>query len=378
MTEPRRPGARRTRGTVCSATLRGGAADQHVSKTFPGTRALDRRLVRRRRGQIHALVGGNGSGKSTLIKIMAGVYNADPGGTITVGRRRAMPADHTTPALGPGRSGCTSCTRTRRSSPTCRWPRTWPSATASRPPRLGNIRWRALRRRTRPCSSASTSPLRPEARWCARCGPPSGPWWPSPAPCRTRRASTPACSCSTSRPPRCPAPRWSGSWARSTASPRPARPSCSSATASTRSSTRATGPPCCATARLAGTLEGDEITEDRLIELIAGRTLEQAFPSMPAVASPTRSPSRPRTSRAARSRASSFQLRRGEVLGVAGLLGSGRSELLKMIFGAYPIRSGGFELEGRPVQASATSARPWTPASPTCPRTAAPRPRSPT
>ena len=45
----------------------------------------------------------------------------------------------------------------------------------------------------------------------------------------------------------------------------------------------------------------------------------------------------------------SFQLHRGEVLGVAGLLGSGRSELLKMAFGAYPIRSGSFALDGKPV-----------------------------
>ena len=45
-----------------------------------------------------------------------------------------------------------------------------------------------------------------------------------------------------------------------------------------------------------------------------------------------------------------FQLRRGEVLGIAGLLGSGRSELLKMIFGAYPIKSGTLELEGRKVK----------------------------
>jgi ribose transport system ATP-binding protein len=45
-----------------------------------------------------------------------------------------------------------------------------------------------------------------------------------------------------------------------------------------------------------------------------------------------------------------FELRRGEVLGIAGLLGSGRSELLKMIFGAYPIRSGTLEFDGRPVK----------------------------
>jgi ribose transport system ATP-binding protein len=46
----------------------------------------------------------------------------------------------------------------------------------------------------------------------------------------------------------------------------------------------------------------------------------------------------------------SFALRRGEVLGVAGLLGSGRTELLRMIFGAYPIRSGKVLLEGSQVR----------------------------
>jgi ribose transport system ATP-binding protein len=46
----------------------------------------------------------------------------------------------------------------------------------------------------------------------------------------------------------------------------------------------------------------------------------------------------------------SLRLRRGEVLGVAGLLGSGRSELLKMIFGACRIKSGEVVLDGRPVR----------------------------
>ena len=69
-----------------------------------------------------------------------------------------------------------------------------------------------------------------------------------------------------------------------------------------------------------------------------------------------------------------LQLRQGEVLGIAGLLGSGRSELLKMIFGAYPIRGGHDRARRAAGATSATSARPWTPASPTCPRTAAPRP----
>jgi ribose transport system ATP-binding protein len=41
-------------------------------------------------------------------------------------------------------------------------------------------------------------------------------------------------------------------------------------------------------------------------------------------------------------------LRKGEVLGIAGLLGSGRSELLRMIFGAYPSDGGEILLEGKP------------------------------
>jgi ribose transport system ATP-binding protein len=59
-----------------------------VSKTFPGTRALDSVDLEVRRGEIHALVGTNGSGKSTLIKILAGVVPADAGGHVTIGRKR--------------------------------------------------------------------------------------------------------------------------------------------------------------------------------------------------------------------------------------------------------------------------------------------------
>ena len=45
----------------------------------------------------------------------------------------------------------------------------------------------------------------------------------------------------------------------------------------------------------------------------------------------------------------SFELRRGEVLGFAGLVGAGRTEVMRAIFGADPIISGEIRLEGQPV-----------------------------
>ena len=50
-----------------------------VSKRFPGVQAVDDVTLRIEAGQVHALVGENGAGKSTLMKILAGIYAADAG-----------------------------------------------------------------------------------------------------------------------------------------------------------------------------------------------------------------------------------------------------------------------------------------------------------
>ncbi|MDR0424576.1 MAG: sugar ABC transporter ATP-binding protein [Clostridiales Family XIII bacterium] len=50
-----------------------------IDKSFPGVHALDSAHLDLRRGEIHALVGENGAGKSTLMKVLTGIYAADSG-----------------------------------------------------------------------------------------------------------------------------------------------------------------------------------------------------------------------------------------------------------------------------------------------------------
>ncbi len=55
-----------------------------ISKTFPGVKALTNVTLTVYPGEVHALMGENGAGKSTLMKILSGAYQADPGGEIRI------------------------------------------------------------------------------------------------------------------------------------------------------------------------------------------------------------------------------------------------------------------------------------------------------
>jgi ribose transport system ATP-binding protein len=69
--------------TVSGQSRRERIVFSSLTKTFDGTTALDAVSFTVRRGEIHALLGANGAGKSTLIKLLAGFYQPD-GGRIDV------------------------------------------------------------------------------------------------------------------------------------------------------------------------------------------------------------------------------------------------------------------------------------------------------
>jgi len=58
-----------------------------IQKAFPGVWAVKNGFLNLRRGEVHALVGENGAGKSTLIKILTGVYQSDRGRVNLFGRK---------------------------------------------------------------------------------------------------------------------------------------------------------------------------------------------------------------------------------------------------------------------------------------------------
>ncbi len=94
-----------------------------------------------------------------------------------------------------------------------------------------------------------------------------------------------------------------------------------------------------------------EETPERLVSAMLGRSLELAFPDKiyPSPDAPTVFRARD-LSRAGAIEQVSFEIRAGEIVGLAGLIGSGRSEVARAIFGADPRDSGEIEVEGKPVK----------------------------
>jgi len=71
-----------------------------ISKTFPGVRALENARFELMPGEVHALVGENGAGKSTLMKILAGIYKRDAGSIRVKGEEVEIPTPRAAQQLG--------------------------------------------------------------------------------------------------------------------------------------------------------------------------------------------------------------------------------------------------------------------------------------
>ena len=148
--------------------------------------------------------------------------------------------------------------------------------------------------------------------------------------------------------------------------------SSTSRTAWPRSSTIATASPCCATASYITTMNVAETTPGEVVGAMVGRVIDSLYPDK--LRDDERSDEiilevRGLTERR-RFRDISFQLRKGEILGLAGLIGAGRSEIVKGICRLEGDVTGDVSPARPPAAASALCATASPRASSICPRTA--------
>ena len=71
-----------------------------ITKVFPGVKALSSMQFDLRRGSIHALIGENGAGKSTLMKVLSGIYTPEAGTIILDGKEEKMHSPQDAEAKG--------------------------------------------------------------------------------------------------------------------------------------------------------------------------------------------------------------------------------------------------------------------------------------
>ncbi|TPE51012.1 sugar ABC transporter ATP-binding protein [Amaricoccus solimangrovi] len=98
-----------------------------------------------------------------------------------------------------------------------------------------------------------------------------------------------------------------------------------------------------------GTVEAADTPISRIISMMVGRELTEEKAAIPDLAAAPAALEVSHLSRGADLRDIGFTLRKGEILGFAGLMGAGRTELARAIFGAEPADTGEIRVHGRPV-----------------------------
>ena len=95
-----------------------------------------------------------------------------------------------------------------------------------------------------------------------------------------------------------------------------------------------------------GTRSIDELTREKMIELMVGRSIDQEYPKEPAEIGDVRLACK-QINRGAKVQDVTLSVRRGEILGLTGLVGSGRTETARILFGADKPESGKITLDGK-------------------------------
>ncbi|MCB1497360.1 MAG: sugar ABC transporter ATP-binding protein [Bauldia sp.] len=102
------------------------------------------------------------------------------------------------------------------------------------------------------------------------------------------------------------------------------------------------------------TLPAEKADEETVVRMMVGRTLDEQFPKQVAeIGTPALAVENLASGNSLKD--ISFTLRRGEILGIYGLMGAGQSEVAPALFGLQPIKAGSVAVDGKPVHFSYSS-----------------------
>jgi ribose transport system ATP-binding protein len=313
-----------------------------ISKRFPGVRALADVQLQAWGGEVLALMGENGAGKSTLMKILSGAYQADPGGQILIDGRPV----HITDPIAAKRHGIAIIYQELALAPNLNVAEN--IYLGDEPARAGRIDRRAMYEGCAPVLE--------------RLGAPFGP-------------STNVATLSIAEQQLVEIARALHAKSKILVLDEP------TTALSVRETERlfalirqlradgialiyishrmaevyelADRVAVLRDGSYVGTLERDEISAEKLVRMMVGRDLSSFYKKEHdphGSRGPVILDVREITDGGQRVCPCSFQLHRGEVLGIAGLVGSGRTELARLIYGADPKAGGEVLLEGRPLR----------------------------
>ncbi|MCP4418374.1 MAG: sugar ABC transporter ATP-binding protein [Chloroflexi bacterium] len=107
------------------------------------------------------------------------------------------------------------------------------------------------------------------------------------------------------------------------------------------------------------TVHTEEATTDQIINMMVGRTIYEATPELPEIPSEKIVLEVKNLNRGRALQDISFHLKKGEILGFAGLMGAGRTEVARAVFGADPIDSGEIYVQGQKTKIDSPQQAVW-------------------